>query len=194
MGKTDKLEYVQDGYLKPSQVHAQGQRAMFSTPTPTSTSQPEDETLTSTPASSDVDAVWAAYVQDGMVPVEPRYERAELLEPGAVAAALLDAYADHAAEQEARAAIEQPAQLDPPHVDGGVVLRAGPVQPDGTAAAVKVSSPELASLAAKYVRMSDDDFFRRGSREDVIYPSELDDARAMWADVRRLAASVLSQA
>jgi hypothetical protein len=58
---------------------------------------------------------------------------------------------------------------------------------------VKVSSPELASLAAKYVNMSDNDIWVAvtGQRE-MRY--EDGDGPAICADIRSLAASVLAQA
>jgi hypothetical protein len=52
----------------------------------------------------------------------------------------------------------------------------------------KVSSPELATLAAKYVNMSDAEMAAVFEDENAEYPSPF------LADVRRLAASVLAQA
>jgi hypothetical protein len=55
----------------------------------------------------------------------------------------------------------------------------------------KVSSPELASLAAKYVNMSEYDFSNLSQPVTVKHMAEW---RAFLADVRSLAASVLAQA
>jgi len=49
----------------------------------------------------------------------------------------------------------------------------------------KVSSPELASLAAKYVNMSDGEFYKLANTGEAV---------KHFADVRSLAASVLAQA
>ena len=65
----------------------------------------------------------------------------------------------------------------------------GPVTVLSTSDLHKVSSPELASLAAKYVSMSDAEM---RSWTDGNTKRELQER--FWADIRRLAASVLSQA
>lgn len=74
-------------------------------------------------------------------------------------------------------------QLDPPHVDGGVLL---------ADAGQKVSSPELATLAAKYVSMTDEGFETRLLFDDGFVRSDY--AKELLRDVRALAASVLAQA
>ncbi len=92
------------------------------------------------------------------------------------------------------AAARQPATLDPPHVDGGVLLVPDANSASGQRLTPKVSSPELASLAAKYVSMSDNDMWIAITGQREIRYEENGDGPTICADVRRLAASVLSQA
>ena len=58
----------------------------------------------------------------------------------------------------------------------------------------KVSSPELASLAAKYVNMTDQEMWALFADDRTIRYEEGDEPVPAYADVRRLAASVLAQA
>jgi glycerol-3-phosphate O-acyltransferase len=57
----------------------------------------------------------------------------------------------------------------------------------------KVTSPELAKLASKYVRMSDNEMYELFSGDRSAAP-EIKTQQKAYDDVRRLAASVLSQA
>lgn len=110
------------------------------------------------------------------------------------AADLVEGYAERQAIAEDRAAAAPGgAYLEPAKTDGGVLLG-----PSGSSLNVelfkaqdlhpvpaKVSSPELASLAAKYLNISPAWLFDSLDRETQTQVA---------ADVRRLAASVLSQA
>lgn len=101
---------------------------------------------------------------------------------------------DQAIAEDRAAAAPGGVYLEPAKVDGGrlLVLDESPVLTPETAAvardyATKVSSPELASLAAKYVNLRDGqfaDFFVGDDQKAIDF----------FQDVRRLAASVLSQA
>ncbi len=68
----------------------------------------------------------------------------------------------------------------------GAAQGEGPATVLSTSDLHKVSSPELASLAAKYVNLSEEDVHHEASQHG--------DMSSFAADVRRLAASVLSQA
>lgn len=73
-----------------------------------------------------------------------------------------------------------------------------PERADAALAYAKRSSPELASLAAKYVNLNDAEMavlsFGGSRREDGVPDYVVTDWEAFANDVRRLAASVLSQA
>lgn len=111
---------------------------------------------------------------------------------------LVDAYAEHHDTQVDRAAVGAVEGLEPAKVDGGVLLdsfdpEARPAElgeVKARALVPKVSSPELASLAAKYVNLDADDLIRAVDAHREGH----DDLLNGIADLRRLAASVLSQA
>lgn len=98
----------------------------------------------------------------------------ELARPGSTGLELVGQYAERMAEREARATPELPEAPHKAPLVGG-----------------RETSPELASLAAKYIKVTGVQMSRH--KEGAIGATEPGSWDALADDVRRLAASVLSQ-